>query len=142
MCRQADARVVATAPRSADRVHSVGADEVIDYRQGVVRAEAMRLTHGRGVDAVIDLVSADSATAPRPLLRHNGEMVCVVGRPQDNNLTPWGKAISLHDAALGFACQHGDADNLHDIARRRNLGSIDCGRTHRSADYPHNFARR
>lgn len=77
----------------------------------------MRLTQGRGVDAVIDLVSAESATALLPLLRHNGEMVCVVGRPQDKHLPPWGKAISLHDVALGFAYQYGDADNLREIAR-------------------------
>lgn len=117
MCRQAGARVIATASRSVERVRSLGADELIDYRQGDVLAETMRLTQGRGVDAVIDLVSADSATALLPLLRHNGEMVCVVGRPQDKDLPPWGKAISLHDVALGFAYQYGDADNLREIAR-------------------------
>ncbi|CAG9240187.1 Zinc-binding dehydrogenase [Paraburkholderia caribensis] len=47
--------------------------------QGDALAWFMRLTQGRGVDALIDLVSADPATALLPLLRHNGEMVCVVG---------------------------------------------------------------
>nr|WP_224030001.1 zinc-binding dehydrogenase [Paraburkholderia caribensis] len=55
MCRQAGARVLATASRSVDRVRSLGAEEVIDYRRGDVLAEAMRLTQGRGVDAVTDL---------------------------------------------------------------------------------------
>ena|GEM_PF-4477639 len=55
MCHQAGARVLATASRSVDRVRSLGAEEVIDYRRGDVLAEAMRLTQGRGVDAVIDL---------------------------------------------------------------------------------------
>lgn len=117
MCRQARARVIATASRSVERVRTLGADEVIDYRKADVLAETLRLTHGRGVDAVIDLVSAESATALLPLLRHNGELVCVVARPREKDLPPWGKAISLHDVALAFAYQFGDAENLREIAR-------------------------
>lgn len=117
MCHQAGARVIATASRSVERVRALGADEVINYRQVDVLAETMRLTQGRGVDAVIDLVSAESATALLPLLRHNGEMVCVVTPPHEQDLPPWGKAISLHDVALAFAYQFGDADNLRDIGR-------------------------
>lgn len=117
MCRQARARVIATASRSVERVRTLGADEVIDYRKADVLAETLRLTQGRGVDAVIDLVSAESATALLPLLRHNGELVCVVARPREKDLPPWGKAISLHDVALAFAYQFGDAENLREIAR-------------------------
>lgn len=117
MARRQGARVIGTTARSGERVRALGADAVIDHRQDDVVAQAMSLTHGRGVDAVIDLVSAASAALLLPLLRHNGAMVCVAGRPKDINLPAWGKAISVHDVALGFAYQHGDGDNLRDIGR-------------------------
>ena len=41
----------------------------------------------------------------------------MVGRPSDSTLPIWGKAISIHDVALGFAYQHGDASDLAHIAR-------------------------
>ncbi|MCC6219064.1 MAG: zinc-binding dehydrogenase [Aquabacterium sp.] len=117
MAQQRGARVIGTTARSGERVRALGAEAVIDYRQGDVVTQAMTLTQGRGVDAVIDLVSAASATSLLPLLRHNGVMVCVVGRPRDADLPAWGKAISLHDVALGFAYQHGDGESLRDIGR-------------------------
>ena len=117
MARQQGARVIGTTARSGERVGALGAEAVIDHRQGDVVAQAMALTHGRGVDAVIDLVSAASATSLLPLLRHNGAMVCVVGRPREVDLPAWGRAISLHDVALGFAYQHGDGESLSDIGR-------------------------
>ena len=110
-------RVLATSSRSAARVSSLGADAVVDYRQVNVVDAVMDLTQGRGVDAIIDLVSAESATQLIPLLRHNGHIVCVVGRPSDATLPPWGKAISIHDVALGFAYQYGDASDLASIAK-------------------------
>ena len=117
MARRQGARVIGTTARSGQRVLALGAEAVIDHRQGDVVAQAMALTHGRGVDAVIDLVSATSATSLLPLLRHNGAIVCVVGRPKDADLPAWGKAISVHDVALGFAYEHGDGENLRDIGR-------------------------
>lgn len=117
MARQLGARVIGTTARSAERIRALGADAVIDHRQGDVVAQVMAVTRRHGVDAVIDLVSAASATSLLPLLRHNSAMVCVVGRPKDTDLPAWGKAISVHDVALGFAYQHGDGDNLRDIGR-------------------------
>lgn len=115
--REPGVRVLATTSRSGERVLALGADAVIDHRRVDVVAQVMALTQGRGVDAVIDLVSAESATHLLPLLRHNGHMVCVVGRPKDGALPPWGKAISIHDVALGFAYQHGDASDLERIGQ-------------------------
>lgn len=117
MARRAGARVIATASREPERVRALGADLVLDYRAGDVAQQVMDATGGRGVDAVIDLVSAGSAAALLPVLRHNGAIVCVVGRPADSQLPAWGKAISVQDVALGFAYQHGDGDNLREIGR-------------------------
>lgn len=117
MARRPGARVIGTTARLGECVRALGAEAVIDHRQADVFAQAMSLAHGRGVDALIDLVSAASATLLLPLLRHIGAMVCVAGRPKDIDLPAWGKGISVHDVALGFAYQHGDGDNLRDIGR-------------------------
>lgn len=117
MAKRTGAHVIATASRDPDRVRRLGADDVLDYRSGNLVEQVMAATMGRGVDAVIDLVSAASATSLLPLLRHNGALVGVVGRPDEQSLPAWGKAISLHDVALGFAYHNGDSENLRDIAR-------------------------
>ena len=121
MAHRAGARVIALASREPDRVRSLGAETVIDYRQGDLVRQIMAATGGRGADAVIDLVSAESAAALLPTLRHNGAIVCVVEKPEAGHMPPWGKALSVHDVALGFAYQYGDADNLLDIARAGEL---------------------
>lgn len=117
MARRAGATVLASAAREPQRVQALGAHAVFDYRNGDLAAQVMAATNGRGVDAVIDMVGAASAAALLPVLRHNGAMVCVVGRPDAGAMPAWGKAISVHDVALGFAYQHGDDANLRDIAR-------------------------
>ena len=111
------ATVYATASSEPERLRKLGADAVINYKTENVVERVMALSGGRGVDAVIDMVSGPASAALLPLLRHNGHIVCVVGRPSDATLPPWGKAISIHDVALGFAYQHGDSENLRDIAR-------------------------
>ncbi|WP_075180407.1 zinc-binding dehydrogenase [Pantoea sp. 1.19] len=117
MARRAGARVIASASRQAQWLRDLGADAVVNRREGDLVAQVLSATDGRGVDAIIDLVSADSATALLPLLRHNGAIACVVGRPSSDAMPAWGKALSVHDVALGFAWAYGDGDNLRDIAR-------------------------
>ena len=61
VARLFDATVVATAG-SADKVgfcRSIGAQHAIDYRQQDFVAEVERLTGGRGVDVVLDIVGGD-----------------------------------------------------------------------------------
>ena len=117
MARRAGARVIGTASRHQDELKALGVEAVIDYRPGDVVEQVLALTDGRGVEAVIDLVSSESATAMTHLLRHNGAIASVVGRPIAGGLPPWGRAISWHDLAVGFAYRHGDGDNLRDLAR-------------------------
>lgn len=109
-------KVIATGSSNLDRLRRLGADHVINYKTEDVAARCVDLTEGIGVDAVFDLVSSQSAGELVGLLRHNGDMVSVVAGPPSQTLPPWGKAISLHDVALGFAYQFGDAENLRDIA--------------------------
>jgi NADPH:quinone reductase-like Zn-dependent oxidoreductase len=117
MASQAGARVLGTASRDQAALQALGLEAVINYREEDVAERVRSLTDGRGVDAVIDLVSSESATAMTHLLRHNGAIASVVGRPVAGGLPPWGRAITWHDLAVGFAYQHGDGDNLQDLAR-------------------------
>ena len=61
VAQQAGARVIGTVGSSAkaEKLHTLGVDDVIDYRTGDMVAEVMRLTDGRGVDLAIETVGGD-----------------------------------------------------------------------------------
>lgn len=100
----AGARVIgAASPEHAAAVHALGAHDVIDPRGEDVAARVRDLTGGRGVDAVIDAVSADSATAGLALLAHGGGIACVAGRADLSRVPEFTLAPSVHEIALGAA---------------------------------------
>lgn len=111
------ATVYATASSAPERIIKLGADAVINYKTESVIERVMARSAGRGVDAVIDMVSGEASAALLPVLRHNGHLVSVSGRVDTHPVPAWTKAISLHEVALAFAYQHGDSENLSDIAR-------------------------
>lgn len=113
----AGARVIATAAaHNADYVRRLGADQVIDYRNEDITTRVRELTDGRGVDAIVDAVGADSATAHLPLLVHGGAMATVAGRPDLTTMAPFTIAPSVHEIALGSAYSHGDFRARRDLS--------------------------
>jgi NADPH:quinone reductase-like Zn-dependent oxidoreductase len=113
----AGARVLATASaRNADHVRALGADEAIDYRTDDVAARVRALTGGRGVEAVVDTVGPDSATAHLGLLVHGGGLAAVAGRPDLTAVPPFTTAPSVHEIALGAAHSHGDLRARTDLS--------------------------
>lgn len=70
--------------------------------------------------AIIDSVGADHAMRLTPALRANGHIVCIQGRIPEWPSPAFGRALSLHEVALGALHQHGDA---HDWARLTNAGA-------------------
>lgn len=117
LAKDLGATVYATASSAPERIIKLGADAVINYKTENVVERVMTLSAGRGVDAVIDMVSGEASAALLPVLRHNGHLVSVSGRVDTHPVPAWTKAISLHEVALAFAYQHGDSENLRDIAR-------------------------
>ncbi|MDN4482227.1 zinc-binding dehydrogenase [Demequina lignilytica] len=100
----AGARVIATASAAHhEAVRELGAHDVIDYRSEDVAARVRELTGGRGVDAVVDTVSARSATENLSLLAHGGGIACVAGRADLSAVPPFTTAPSVHEIALGAA---------------------------------------
>lgn len=102
-------QVISTASRqNHEYVKSLGADYVIDYREDDVLAEVNTLTNGRGVDAVIDTVSRESATNALDFIAFLGHIVYISGAPDFTKVKPFTKSISYHEIALGAAHQSGD----------------------------------
>jgi len=104
------ARVITTASKgNHDYVRRLGAAEVIDYRHQDVHERVMALTGSRGVDAVVDTISGESATAGTKMLAFGGGLTAVAGLP-DFTQVPFHKALSIHRIMLGGAYFNGGYD--------------------------------
>jgi NADPH:quinone reductase-like Zn-dependent oxidoreductase len=111
LAKLAGKRVISTSSRhNHEYVRSLGADFVIDYNETDVSAEVLRLTGGRGVDAIVDTVSRQSATQGMGLISFSGHLVHIAGAPDYGNIKPFTKALSIHEIALGAAYQSGDSE--------------------------------
>lgn len=116
LAKQAGKTVISTASRvNHEYVKSLGADYVIDYHEEDVKARVMEITNGRGVDAVIDAVSRQSATEAIDMLAFLGHVVFIAGTPDFSQVKPFTKAISFHEIALSPVHQHGDYLSQKDL---------------------------
>jgi NADPH:quinone reductase-like Zn-dependent oxidoreductase len=105
----ASARVITTcSAQNFVWVRQLGAADIIDYAKEEVLTQVKTLTHGRGVDAIVDGVSSASATAGLEMLAFGGGIACVNGLPDFAKLQSFGRALSVHDVALGGAHLSGD----------------------------------
>ncbi len=79
MAKALGARVIATAG-SADKCAAclkLGADHAINYREQDFAAEALRLTGGRGVDVILDMVAGDYLAREVDCLAEDGRLVII-----------------------------------------------------------------
>jgi NADPH2:quinone reductase len=79
MARAAGATVIATAGSDAKCAACVelGAHHAINYRESDFSAEALRLTSGRGVDVVLDMVAGDYVSREVECLAEDGRLVII-----------------------------------------------------------------
>jgi NADPH:quinone reductase-like Zn-dependent oxidoreductase/acyl carrier protein len=77
LAKRIGAEIFATAgtPEKRERVRSLGADHVMDSRRLEFAAEVMRLTHGEGVDVVLNSLSGEAIQRSLGTLRHGGRFV-------------------------------------------------------------------
>jgi NADPH:quinone reductase len=82
--------------------------------------------------AVIDAVSPEHAASLAGNLLANGHLVCIQGRVEQWPCTPFGRALSLHEVALGALHLHGDAQQWHALTQQgeRMLAQIAQGTLH------------
>jgi NADPH2:quinone reductase len=73
------ARVIATAGSSEKCAAclALGADHAINYREQDFVAEALRLTDGRGVDVILDMVAGDYVAREVTALAEDGRLVII-----------------------------------------------------------------
>lgn len=73
------ATVIATAGSDAkcEACVALGADHAINYRSSDFAAEAKRLTNGRGVDVVLDMVAGDYVAREIDCLAEDGRLVII-----------------------------------------------------------------
>ena len=73
----------------------------------------------RGVDAVVDAVSRQSATDSLDTLAFMGHIVYISGAPDFTKIKPFTKSVSYHEIALGAAHQSGDLKAQKDLDNNR-----------------------
>jgi NADPH:quinone reductase-like Zn-dependent oxidoreductase len=101
------AKVIAAArPENEATVRALGALHVVDHRAPDFAEQVRRIAPG-GLDAIIDTVSAQSATQGLPLLRHAGHLVSIAGRPDLSTIPEFGLAPTVSEVALGAAYTFG-----------------------------------
>jgi NADPH2:quinone reductase len=73
------ARVIATAgsPAKCEACLELGADHAIDYRSADFSSEALRLTDGRGVDVILDIVAGEYVERGVKCLAEDGRLVII-----------------------------------------------------------------
>ncbi|USL43419.1 zinc-binding dehydrogenase [Priestia megaterium] len=98
-------------------VKSLGADYVIDYREENVVEKVVELTNGRGVDAVLDTVSAKNATDSLDMIAYRGHLAHIAGAPDYTKVKPFTKVISYHEVALNAAHHIDDMIAQADLAK-------------------------
>lgn len=75
-----------------DATLAFGADHAIDYRSNDFVAEALRLTNGRGVDVILDIVGGEYLARDLDALAFDGRIVCLA--------TSGGRHVTLDLAKL------------------------------------------
>ncbi|MBP1313425.1 alcohol dehydrogenase [Herbaspirillum huttiense F1] len=125
-CRQGWQVTAMAHARHWPRLHALGAINCLD---GPLSPTHGALTNDLHVTAIIDCIGAQHAALLASALDANGHLVCIQGRIEHWPCAPFGRALSLHEVALGALHVHGsDADwntltgagqqMLQDLARR------------------------
>ncbi|KRD84652.1 zinc-binding alcohol dehydrogenase [Bacillus sp. Root147] len=118
LAKNAGKTVFSTASaHNHEYVKSLGADYVIDYREENVVEKVLELTNGRGVDAVLDTVSAKNATDSLDMIAYRGHLAHIAGTPDYTKVKPFTKVISYHEVALNAAHHIDDTIAQADLAK-------------------------
>lgn len=98
--------------RHWSRLHAQGAKRCLS--DSMHNAEATQ----RRYFAVIDAVGPEHAARLADNLLANGHLVCIQGRVEQWPCSPFGRALSLHEVALGALHLHGDAQQWRALTQQ------------------------
>ena len=115
--RMLNTHIITTASKDFDRLHQLGAHHIINYKTESIPERIKELTDGHGVKTVVDMVSPQSAEQNAMLLRYNGSLVTIQGRPSGFLFEPFSKSVTFAEVALGAAYVAGDKLSLREMAQ-------------------------
>lgn len=119
LAHAAGARVLATGRKeNAELIRSLGADEVIDYRESRFEDEVNRLTDGRGVDAAYDTVGGDVISRSIDCVRPYGKLATIVRVDGSIN------GMQMKNQTLYFGFMERTRDKIQALARLAGRGQI------------------
>ncbi|MEV4190684.1 NADPH:quinone reductase [Streptomyces toxytricini] len=124
MAVEAGARVVATAAaRDADHCRSLGAAEVLDYRDPDLAARIRECSPG-GIDVHIDTSGANDLGAAVDVLAPRGRIVLLAGA-RSQPVLPAGPLYMKDGSVVGFVISHATTAELAEaaVAINRLMGS-------------------
>ncbi|WP_334351853.1 zinc-binding dehydrogenase [Companilactobacillus sp. HBUAS56257] len=98
----------------------IGADYVIDYKKEDTTAVIQKLTHGVGVDLIINLVGGIEVQKDLERLTYNGAVVDILNTPDLTNYDLGAKGQSVLSVNLGGAHHGGNKGQLNDLATMAN----------------------
>lgn len=127
LAKQAGARVITTAgtDEKCRRLHDMWADETINYEKHDFVYEVMRLTGGRGVDVVLEMVGGEVYTKSLQCLAPGGRLVTIGGAggpvpdpappvPADRSATRFSITAYLEQHSESFARLDGLLEQVRD----------------------------
>jgi len=124
------AKVSATVG-SADKAQlarSLGADEIIHYKNEKVEQYVARLTGGRGFDVVFDTVGGANIPPSIEAAALNGHVVCIAGRAQIDGGSLHMKGLSFHLVFMLIPLLFGVERARHGGILRQAAAMVDQGK--------------
>lgn len=116
LTKQQGAKVITSANSDIEKLKDIGADYIIDYKNEDIHDRVNEITNNKGVDYIVDMLSADNISKNVDLLRFNGSIVGITGIPEAYPFEPFTKAAGLIEVALGAAYLNGDGESLKEIS--------------------------
>lgn len=113
-------RTIATAgnARKCEAALRIGASAAIDYRTSDFVSEVERLTGGRGVDVVLDIVGGDYVERDLRCLAADGRVVCIAMQRGSEARFDLRLLIGKRATLLGSSLRPRTAEQKAEIARR------------------------
>ena len=119
LAKAAGARVLATGRRENEAlIRSLGADEVIDYRQEKFEEAVNRLTDGVGADAAYDTVGGDTLSRSIQCVRPYGKLATIV------NVEGSIDGMQIRNQTLYFGFLERTRDKIQTLAKLVGRGQV------------------
>jgi len=125
------ATVIATvsSPEKAAQARSIGADDIINYRQEDVVARVQELTGGAGVDRIVEVAFGANLPISVQVLKTNGVIATYSSDADPTPTVPFGQFLSK-DITVRFVLVYVMGEQAHQEAIRDITTALEAGLLH------------